>query len=387
MAGDVLMGGEYRQSSSQVSPARAHVAHTHFEIIVHSAVIIIFLVYTVTKDIIKRRRRSSTSQHTTPNTPELENAPPKPSEAQTRQFGRWTPSPFVMPTPDPYPNWTITDTAPLPYRPFRYGPKYNINMGLRTARFADWIELDNQYPHYHVTKTRRIQERGSHCCKTAPEAYPAALELLQEFTEYLPARYPTLFRRTESGIEKLWSGEHLRIKEPLPEDPIQTCGRLIQGDLAIMIERADGQYYFLSGTALLPGFWRLEEKFGMVLSELHTSGEVPQFREKLEKGMVNLFRRIKPEEMVARNNYFFQVDDNLAWSWSIGDEDSGEVSWSTAEKDRAIEHHFFRSERQTVRRLPKSRGVVFTIRTYFLPVTEICKQKGIPGRLASAVRS
>jgi len=31
--------------------------------------------------------------------------------------------------------------------------------------------------------------------------------------------------------------------------------------------------------------------------------------------------------------------------------------------------------------------VVFTIRTYFLPIVEICEEKGVPGRLASAVRS
>jgi len=40
-----------------------------------------------------------------------------------------------------------------------------------------------------------------------------------------------------------------------------------------------------------------------------------------------------------------------------------------------------------LRRLPKSGGVVFTIRTYFVPITEIAKEPHVPGRLASAVRS
>lgn len=31
--------------------------------------------------------------------------------------------------------------------------------------------------------------------------------------------------------------------------------------------------------------------------------------------------------------------------------------------------------------------MVFTIRTYFHPITEICEEPGVPGRLASAVRS
>ena len=312
------------------------------------------------------------------------------AEEKTKQrgYGVWTPSDFRMPTPEPYPNWSLTDTKPLPYRPFRYGPKYNVTMGLRSAKHTDWIELDNHYPRFHADKARRINERGHKCCRTDPEAYPAAVELLEEFAEYLPARYPSLYRRTSTGLDNLWSGESFDITQrPLPEDPMQMCARLVQDDLAIMIERPDGQYYLLSGSILLPGFWRLEDKFGMPLSEIHTSGDVPQFKTKLEKGMMNFFRRLRPQEMVARNNYFIQVDDDLAWSWSIGDEDSPEVSWSTAEKNRAVEHHYFRSERQTLRRLPKSGGVVFTIRTYFHPIVEVAQEDYVPGRLASAVRS
>jgi hypothetical protein len=38
-------------------------------------------------------------------------------------------------------------------------------------------------------------------------------------------------------------------------------------------------------------------------------------------------------------------------------------------------------------RLPRSGAVVFTIRTYFHPITSICKEPYVPGRLASAIRS
>ena len=38
-------------------------------------------------------------------------------------------------------------------------------------------------------------------------------------------------------------------------------------------------------------------------------------------------------------------------------------------------------------RLPRSGGVVFTIRTYFHPITEVCEEPYVPGRLASAIRS
>lgn len=167
---------------------------------------------------------------------------------------------------------------------------------------------------------------------------------------------------------------------------MEIAARLIQDDLAIMFERPDGKYYLLAGSILLPGFWRLSDKFGLPLSEIHTSGNVPYYKEKLEKGMENFFRRVQPDKPVIRHNYFIQCDDNLAWSSSIGPEDSV-TGWGNAEKLTAIESHHFRTERQTLRRLPRSGGVVFTIRTYFEPILKVAQEKGVPGRLASAIRS
>lgn len=198
-----------------------------------------------------------------------------------------------------------------------------------------------------------------------------------------------MFRKTETGIDNLVTGESFNVvQRPLPEDPMATSARLVQDDLAVMIEREDNNYYLLAGAILLAGFWRLEDKFQMRLDKIHTSGSVPQYREKLQKGMISFFRRLRPEDPVLRNNYFIQVDDNLPWSHSIGAEDDPELTgWSAATKNKAIEHHHFRSERQSLRRLPKSGAVVFTIRTYFEPITEIVKEPYVPGRLASAVRS
>lgn len=257
----------------------------------------------------------------------------------------------------------------------------------------EWIELDNHYMRFHDDKKRRIEERGSKCCRTDsdPRVVDGAVELFEELSAYLSERYPSMFKKTEVGVDNVITGEKFNIKERTmngnKEDPMQLCARLIQDDLAIMFEGEDGQYYLRAAAILLAGFWRLEDKWGMPLSEIHTSGDVPGFKQKLEKGMMNFFRRVKPDGPVLRNNYFLQVDDDLAWSQSIGSEDSEGIGWFTAEKNKAIEHHYFRSERQSLRRLPRSGGVVFTIRTYFHPITEIAEEPYVPGRLADAVRS
>ncbi|KAL4936367.1 hypothetical protein BDV06DRAFT_227963 [Aspergillus oleicola] len=356
---------------------QVHVTQYHIRNVAVASALTLCIWFLAT---ILRRRGTSKQQSKSPTK----------SSKPAREYGKWTPSTFKRPPASPYPDWNIETTKPISYRPFRYGPKYFITMGLRSMKWDEWIELDNHFPRYHADKTRRLKERGEKCYHTHPDAYPAALELLDELAEYLPQRYPTLYTRTKTGL----FNTHTQIEtpilaRPLPPnlDPMALASALIQDDIAIMIERPDGEYYLLAGCILLAGFWRLSDKLGMRLSDIHTSGDVPGYREKLEKGMMNFFRRLKPEDPVVRNNYFIQVDDDLAWSYSIGDEDSDSVSWNTAQKNKAIEHHFFRSERQSLRRLPKTGGVVFTIRTYFEPITEIVDEDYVPGRLASAIRS
>ncbi|KAK9247001.1 hypothetical protein V1506DRAFT_533241 [Lipomyces tetrasporus] len=300
----------------------------------------------------------------------------------------WTPVDFKTPAPEQYPNWDIKDTKPLPYRPFKHN--YHVTMGIRNMNWQEWIELDNEFLKYHKRKCERLAERREKLVMTAPEAYDAAMELLEEFREWLPARYPTLFKRTDVGIDNLVTGESFNIAErPLKDnvDPMEIAAKLVQDDLAIMMPGEDGQYYLKSACILLAGFWRLADKFGMPLSEIHTSGDVPQFKEKLQVSMERFFVRMRVDKPVVRNNYFLQTDDDLGWSRAIGPEDNDDIGWDAAEHAQDITKMHFRSERQSLRRLPKSGGVVFTIRTYFVPITELAKEPYVPGRLADGIRA
>jgi len=111
------------------------------------------------------------------------------------------------------------------------------------------------------------------------------------------------------------------------------------------------------------------------------------------------------EKPVIRNNYSFQairpalerkdeeVDpEELAWSESTnGPEDDFTLGDRFAPpKHRAApmpESLRLRSERQTLRRLPYSGAIVFTIRTYLTPLELLGQERGVPGRLASSVRA
>ncbi|KAF5543968.1 glutamyl-tRNA(Gln) amidotransferase subunit A [Fusarium mexicanum] len=71
------------------------------------------------------------------------------------------------------------------------------------------------------------------------------------------------------------------------------------------------------------------------------------------------------------------------------DQDSNEVaSWGKAnDKGLTINDLYFPSERQSLRRLPRSKTLLFTVLTYFEPITTIAKEPHVPGRLAEAIEN
>ena len=138
----------------------------------------LFLVWLLIRILTPRKRQLLRRE----NTPDLEKPASRRSstfKAPERPPGVWTPVDFKRPTAPPYPNWDVRRSEPIPYRPFRHGP-YHITMGLRTMQWDEWIELDNHYTRFHEDKKRRIADRGEKCCRTAPEAFDGAIELLEE---------------------------------------------------------------------------------------------------------------------------------------------------------------------------------------------------------------
>jgi len=172
---------------------------------------------------------------------------------------------------------------------------------------------------------------------------------------------------------------------------------LTQDNLAVMIEGADGQYYLQAGAVLLAGWWRLEDKIGLPLDAIHITGNVPHYEEKLQPSLTRFFRRMAPDSPVARDNWLVQVLppspspghahalEELAWAeGGVGPEDTFRVTPRPAPPPPIPERMRLRVEHQTLRRLPRSGAIVFTIRVYLTALAEL--EHGEAGRLAAAVR-
>ncbi|KAG6901880.1 hypothetical protein C0995_007004 [Termitomyces sp. Mi166 len=365
----------------------------------------------------------------------LKTAPPSkasPNEKkQERKYGEWLPVTFQYPPVNASPQ-EPAKLKPIPYRPFRHG-QYHITMGIRSMPWDEWIELDNEFEKCHRIKDHRIRTRGDRVIRVLPEkpgvvgsGADAAIETVHELSEYLALRFPKTFSTTRHPINEDTSGwygltpiksiriEPLGVTYNLPLNTqdgkdaavraLEIAALLIQDDLALMVEGEDGRYYFQAGAICVAGFWRIQDKIGLPLDEIHNTGNVPHYKEKLQLSMERFFQRLAVDKPVTRNNYFFQVIKNQTPE-SIEEIDPSELAWAISSHGPEDDFHGshpaeqpmrptatpanirLRSERQTLRRLPRSGAILFGIRTYITPIEKLAQEPGVAKRLASSMRA
>ncbi|KAI0773761.1 hypothetical protein C8Q74DRAFT_779907 [Fomes fomentarius] len=372
------------------------------------------------------------------------------TRGQEREPGEWKPVKFDYPRVEPSPvHFSVV--KPIPYRPFKWG-EYHVTMGIRAMPWDEWVELDREFPQYYKVCDYRIRTSGDRLLKVndaqpgvVGSGHAAAREYMYELSEYLSRRHPDVYSVTRHPVSKLehengWYGEG-RIKEitiiPFQvnydldaDEPLKVARMLIQEDFTIMLEGSDGRYYLQAGAMCVAGSWRLEDKIGMPLEDIHVSGHVPQYKTRLQMSMDRFFRRMPLDKPVVRNNYGFQVvqepaarrpapapgslldvdPDELAWAATMnGDEnkseyerarhifDQSDAATSKLEQEVEAEEEGkekstltalrLRTERQTLRRLPRTGAIVFGIRVYQTRLEELVREPGVPGRIASAIRS
>ena len=259
------------------------------------------------------------------------------------------------------------------------GRPYRLAMGLTQLKAADWIEIDADFADDLRQKRRLLAERRDELFQELPGAQAGQREVLDILAEHLPCHHPETFHR---------EGSHLLIR-PLDEwvdlagderPPLETAGRLVQEDLCLM-ERVGDAYRLTAAAVCFPTRWNMRAKMGQPLAGLH--GPVPGFNAKLELPVDRFFELIKADKPVQRVNWSLMDDPALHQPRGHGRRDED----PTITADNAGERLWLRIERQTLRRLPATGGVVFGIRIHTTQLAEAVAVPERASRLLSAVRS
>lgn len=268
----------------------------------------------------------------------------------------------------------------IPYVPFTAGP-YRIQMGLSPFEPDDWIQIDGNYRAEIDERLRLLSARHGDVFQALPGSEAAGAEVLALLVAHLPARFPERFAVEEGGaalVDRLDGRRHPLVSPDL--HPLDLAGRFVQEDLCLMASPGQGASYELTAASLcFPSRWRLADKIGRPLREIH--GPTPFFNEKLLAPVERFFANLTAERPMTRTNWSVHDDPALFQPQGHGDRPADPPITAENIGDRL----YLRSERQTLRRLPASGAVLFTIRTYQCPIAEAAAVPERAATLASAV--
>lgn len=254
---------------------------------------------------------------------------------------------------------------PLPFD----GKPHRWTMGLRPLTPEEWLWLDERYDAEVALRRELLDQRRDEVFQACPEAQPASVEVLEQVLAFLKEQQPERF-------QQLQGDPHL-MRERLPSEttaaephPLELAGRLVQEDLCVMQaapeEAEDAGEYRLTAAALcFPTRWNLREKIGHPMSEIHDP--VPGYREQINAPVNQFMRRLTPEKSMWRVNWSLNEDPTL---FQPGGHGATEAAPHLTPENAGAEV-FLRIERQTLRRLPRTGAILFTIRILQCPLEEL----------------
>ncbi|OJF94515.1 heme-dependent oxidative N-demethylase family protein [Pararhizobium antarcticum] len=241
------------------------------------------------------------------------------------------------------------------YTPYD-GSSKPFTIGLAQLEPARWILPDAQLGAYLNEKKRLLETYPDVVFVAELATQDAQREVLDMLVAFLPAQYPDLYR---------CDGQTMEIGKrtvDLAADPaLVTAGFLVKDDLVIMRRKETG-WHLVAAFVAFPSSWSLPEKFGRSMDQIH--GPVPGFEGGTRNAdLINrMFDNLPPGRIVERFNWTVNTDGGLFLP------KSNTESLGAASVALEAENTFVRIERQTLRKLPKSGDIVFTIGIHSDPV-------------------
>ena len=233
------------------------------------------------------------------------------------------------------------------------GSSSPFTIGLTPLDMAEWIETDGALESYLQEKDRLNAAHPEIVFVEEPETRGAQEEVLKELVSWLLENRPEIYSAKGEEISIAGTARRIRLDDPAP--PLLTAAKLVQEDLVLM-RKGEAGWRLAAASLSFPSSWSLREKFGRLMHEIHAP--VPGFGAGTRNaGLIErMFDNLKAWHPVKRFNWSLYTDGELYHPASSG------------ERDVRPEHAFLRVERQTLRKMPVSGDVLFTIRIHLDPL-------------------
>ncbi|WP_269585544.1 heme-dependent oxidative N-demethylase family protein [Roseibium sp. Sym1] len=253
-----------------------------------------------------------------------------------------------------------------PARPFRHTPydgsSQPFTVGLKPVDEDSWLEVDPFLVPHLAEKERLIGASLDVVFRAEPDTGAAQQEVLDLVTGHLAQYHPDTHRVSGHEVELLQAGRRVALADG---PALLTASRLVQEDLVLMRPGPDG-YRLAAASLCFPSSWSLAEKFGQSMTGIHDN--VPGFNEgRMGRMVARIFDNLKTGQLLGRFNWSIYPDAELHHPQP--------KQIRVEIEDGALARLFLRVERQTLRRLPGSGDILFTIKIHHDPLAVLESQE------------
>ena len=245
-----------------------------------------------------------------------------------------------------------------------------FTIGLKPLELDKWIEVDGHLIDHLAEKRRLYTEIPDKVFVEDNGTRDAQREVRDLIEAHLLATFPEIYKRTSAGIEVI--GAEGNSADISSDAPLVAASLLVQEDL-ILMRRDDSGWRLAAGSLCFPSSWLLVEKFGRPLQEIHAP--VPGFGPGTRPAeLINRMFDGLQGQAVERFNWSIQADDALYHPLSNVERIDRATNRPSRFPDGDVNAHaFIRVERQTLRKLPVSRDILFTIRIHLDPLAVLAR--------------
>ena len=240
-------------------------------------------------------------------------------------------------------------------------------MGLSPLPAARWIEPDTNYPQLVAHKIRLRKELADAVYQAYDESLAAQHELAGALKNHLLQHHANLYEHSAEGLVYRPTGQRLPHAD---QEPLWQSSLWLADDLLIL-QNIEGNYRLTAASLCSPSHWLLEEKMGCAIAEIHAA--VPKLNHRIGGRIQRFFDHLKPSHPVERFNWSLQADDALC---------QRDLARPFVPSSTPL---FYRTERQTLTRLPDSQAIVFTIRVQLHPLSILTQVPGCIEKLIDVI--
>ncbi|EKD15870.1 uncharacterized protein L3040_003271 [Drepanopeziza brunnea f. sp. 'multigermtubi'] len=255
------------------------------------------------------------------------------------------------------------DVKPYQFPPLKEKTSTKMAMGLKRLDDSNWLTLDSAYLPEHTLRLQLLSSCQPDVVQMLPGSEPACHELLKTVTSFLSSRFPQHFTIASSPsgpeIVNRLTNEVYPIG-PSCANPLEVAAKLSMEDFNILVRSPEtGEYHLQASATLFPAGWKLQERIGTSMANLHRP--VPGWNQKLGPCVNRYFDHLSHKTAMERTNVFIQTTPHLF-------QDAPEP---TPSSPATVSQLMVRRERQTFTRLQQTGAVLFTVRTYMEPLTQL----------------